>query len=255
VLALLRVLFIPRRRPVDVPAGVPMAEHLPAYLKQEFHAIPNGNYSNRLVGPYVEGFDASMLGRMHGVRDWIARRFLDSHSVLEVGCGGGKLASAIQRAGVPDVWGIDASPYMLRYGAQLNPDVKFVQGLAERLPFTEGRFDAAAICFMFHELPALSADRAISEIRRVLKPGGKLIIVEPGPEQLSTVNPFKLWKLAGLAGVYFGILARFVFEPFVKEWHARDHGRWLENHGFKVLEERSPFPLRVHVAERLPTAL
>lgn len=250
VFALFRVLLLSRRRPVEVPEGVPLAAELPDYIKQEFHAIPNGNYSNRLVAPYVEGFDLSMLGRIQAVRRWVAERFEGLGSVLDVGCGGGKLAGEIQRAGVPDVWGIDASPYMLKYAASLNPGVKFVQGLAERMAFADERFDAACACFLFHELPPSAADQVVTEIWRVLKPHAPLIIIEPGPEQLSTKNPFKLWKLAGLAGLYFGVLARRVYEPFVEQWHGRNHREWLTQHGFRVLEERSAFPFRIHVALR-----
>src|SRR5689334_11553495 len=130
----LRRLFAPRR-PVEIPATLPGVDGLPEYLRQEFHHLPNGNYSKRIVAGYARAFDALMLGRANRARRAIARRLAGCATVLDLGCGAGGLAGALVAAGVPEVWALDPSPYLLHEGARRHPRVRFVQGLAERTPF------------------------------------------------------------------------------------------------------------------------
>src|SRR5262245_46567991 len=65
---LLRHVLRGRRAPVELPAGLPLASEIPSYALQEFHNLPNGNYSNRLTRGYAVGFDLAMLGRMRPAR-------------------------------------------------------------------------------------------------------------------------------------------------------------------------------------------
>src|SRR5262245_40642239 len=81
-------LFGPRRR-VEGPAMLPGRKELPEYLLQEFHQLPNGNYSKRIVRGYVRGFDVMMLGRARRARADMARRLASCRAVLDVGCGSG----------------------------------------------------------------------------------------------------------------------------------------------------------------------
>src|SRR6185436_4124356 len=105
--------LLARRRRVEVPDGLPGGDSLPEYLRQEFHHLPNGNYSKRIVKGYSHGFDLLMLGRARKARAAIARQIASCRAVLDVGCGSGGLAGQLVAAGVPDVWGLDASPYLL----------------------------------------------------------------------------------------------------------------------------------------------
>lgn len=237
-----------RRSKVVLPEGMPGIERIPRYVLQEFHNLPNGNYSKKITQGYVIGFDRAMLGRMEAAREEIAQAMSHCRSVLDVGCGGGRLAAALKRVGVEDVWGLDPSPYLLQYAARRNPDVGFVQGIAEDTGFAAGRFDGIATCFLFHEIPPKSFERSLEEFGRVLKPGGLLAICEPSVLQFDSIG--SLLRQSGLSGVYFGCLARFVFEPFVKAWHKQDLPGQLERYGFEVIQDTDSVPLRCLLARK-----
>src|SRR5262245_55421984 len=102
-LALFVARLFGRRRRVEVPAALPGVEALPEYLRQEFHHLPNGNYSKRIVRGYANGFDLLMLGRARRARAAIARRLAGCASVLDLGCGSGGLAGELVAAGIPEV--------------------------------------------------------------------------------------------------------------------------------------------------------
>ena len=248
-LRFLRTLLFGGRK-VELPPDLPGAV-LPEYLLREFHRMPNGYYSYMLVDGYERGFERAMLGQVARVRTWIAQQLRDCQSVLEIGCGSGKLSGAVAAAGVPDVWGIDASPYQLLIALQAFPGIKFVQGLAERTPFEDGRFDGVAVCFLFHELPTEVQDAVLVEMHRVLKPGGRIAISEPSPEQMHNRSFFSLWRRHGLRGVYFRVLALFVTEPYVEQWHARNIAEWAAQHGFAVETQDCAVPFNRIVLRRL----
>jgi ubiquinone/menaquinone biosynthesis C-methylase UbiE len=247
---LLRHALSRRRARVELPAGLALSAQIPRYALQEFHNIPNGNYSNRLTRGYATGFDVAMLGRMRPARRRMADALADCRSVLDVGCGGGASTAALAARGIAEVWGIDPSPYLLRCAAARVPDARFVQGVVEDTGFADARFDGVACCFVFHELPPRAADRALAEIARILRPGGRLAIVEPAAEQYET----GVWRLVarrGPIGAWFRLLARRIHEPFAAQWHRRDARASLAEHGFAVEVDRIDFPVRMWVSQRV----
>ena len=236
--------FVGRPRPVVLPATLPGREHLPDYLLHEFHRLPNGNFSRSIAAGYARWFDLTMLGLMSDARAEMARSLSGARSALDVGCGGGRLAGAMAQAGIADVWGLDPCPYLLQTAAENFPDVRFIQGVAEKTPFPEERFDAAGAAFLFHELPGAVADKALSELHRILKDGGRLEIVEPSPIQIQEEDLWRLLKESGWRGLYFKLLAKIVFDPYVNEWHRKDPAEWLSRHGFALLKDEIGMPLR-----------
>jgi ubiquinone/menaquinone biosynthesis C-methylase UbiE len=233
---------------VELPEGLPLRVPLPKYLLLEFHNLPNGNYSNDVTRAYSVGFDLAMLGEMTRARAALASAMKGCPEVLDVGCGPGGSTAAIRDGGAQRVVGLEASPYLVRHAQTAHPDLTFLQGLAEDTRLPSQSFDGVTACFLFHELPAKYADKAIVELKRVLKPKGRIAILEPAREQMCEPLP-QLLKKFGWRGFYFWVLARWVNEPFVRAWHAREPKEWLKRHGFKVLEERLLFPSRMWVAE------
>ena len=101
--------------------------------------------------------------------------------VLDVGCGTGIFAERI-RGAFPKalVWGVDLVGGMLAQGSERwkrhANTVQAVQGDSERLPFDAGTFDFVTCANSFHHYP--KQDRAILEMRRVLSPGGSLLLID-----------------------------------------------------------------------------
>jgi ubiquinone/menaquinone biosynthesis C-methylase UbiE len=101
--------------------------------------------------------------------------------ILDVGCGTGVFATQILRR-FPDtqVWGLDLSAGMLARAQTRAPmtagRLHLVQGDSERLPFADDSFDVVTCIHSFHHYPR--QDRVVAEMHRVLRPGGRLFIVD-----------------------------------------------------------------------------
>ncbi len=102
--------------------------------------------------------------------------------VLEIGCGtGAHLRALAERYGCT-VTGVDPSRAMLAEAAHRLPATALHEGVAERLPFADETFDAA---FMVRVVHLVDRPRAFAEARRVLRPGGRLLVVTPDHESFA----------------------------------------------------------------------
>jgi demethylmenaquinone methyltransferase/2-methoxy-6-polyprenyl-1,4-benzoquinol methylase len=96
-------------------------------------------------------------------------------AVLDACCGTGDLAIACARAG-GRVTGVDFSERMLERARRKAPELEWIEGDLLALPFADESFDAATVGFGVRNVEDL--DRALLELRRVLRPGGRLGILE-----------------------------------------------------------------------------
>lgn len=123
-------------------------------------------------GRRFRGYVADVLGVDPGDR------------VLDVGCGTGTLALVLAgRAGPAGaVVGVDAATEMIAAAQQKSRGKKdaptFQVAPAQGLPFPDGSFDAVVTSLMIHHLPEAARAGTIREMLRVLRPGGRLLIVE-----------------------------------------------------------------------------
>jgi demethylmenaquinone methyltransferase/2-methoxy-6-polyprenyl-1,4-benzoquinol methylase len=95
--------------------------------------------------------------------------------VLDIAAGTGTSSAAIARVGAR-VTALDFSAGMVAVGRERHPDIEFVEGDATALPFDDGSFDAVTISFGLRNVNDPHA--ALAEMRRVLVPGGRLVICE-----------------------------------------------------------------------------
>jgi demethylmenaquinone methyltransferase/2-methoxy-6-polyprenyl-1,4-benzoquinol methylase len=120
--------------------------------------------------------------------------------VLDGCCGTGDLAIAARKAGAFEVVGLDFSERMLERARRKEPGIEWIQGDLLELPFEDGSFDAGTVGFGVRNVGDL--EKGMSELRRVLKPGGRIGILEitrpRGPLRLF----YRLWfdVLIPLAG-------------------------------------------------------
>ncbi len=111
--------------------------------------------------------------------------------VLDGCCGTGDLAVAALRAGSGEVVGIDFSERMLERARRKSGDVKWVRGDLLTLPFEDASFDAATVGFGVRNLDDL--ELGLSELRRVLRPGGRLAILEITRPRGVLAPFYRLW--------------------------------------------------------------
>ncbi len=103
--------------------------------------------------------------------------------VLDVGCGTGTLGLLIKRLypGVEAV-GLDPDPKALtrarRKARKAAVAIQFDQGFSDDLPYHDSSFDRVFSSFMFHHLAPEEKEKTLREVRRVLKPGGTLHLVD-----------------------------------------------------------------------------
>jgi demethylmenaquinone methyltransferase/2-methoxy-6-polyprenyl-1,4-benzoquinol methylase len=96
--------------------------------------------------------------------------------VLDAACGTGDLAVADHRAGAASVTGLDFSPRMLARARRKAPGLEWVEGDLLALPFPDNSFDAATVGFGVRNVADL--ELALRELGRVLRPGGRLAVLE-----------------------------------------------------------------------------
>ena len=105
--------------------------------------------------------------------------------ILDVACGTGANSCELARQG-HQVYGVDLDKEMLTWAMKKHQEkhnLTFLQGDATQLEFGDGTFDAVTISFAMHDVPFDIGKRILSEAKRVLVRGGKVIIIdynEPG---------------------------------------------------------------------------
>ena len=99
-------------------------------------------------------------------------------SALDVACGSGKLTEELARiaGSTGRVVGLDFSPEMIAIARSHHRGIQFMEGDALSLPFEDAYFDAATVAFGLRNLA--NPVRGLREMARVLKPGGRAVVLE-----------------------------------------------------------------------------
>lgn len=141
-------------------------------------AAPSGLLGRMLVGPWLDRIGAP-LGQL-------AIELLDpqrGEALLDVGFGGGALLARLLAARPGRLAGVDVSEAMVhRVRQRFGTRVDVALGTAQALPFADGRFDGVTSVSVLHFWADLAPP--LADIARVLRPGGRLVLVFEEPEQL-----------------------------------------------------------------------
>jgi len=149
---------------------------------QEFFSSSAGQWDKLREELFGDRFHLAAMAAFAD-RDWI---------VGDLGCGTGQVSAAIAPF-VSRVIAVDASPAMLNAArTRLTSDgpgsnignIELRRGELEALPIDDATPDAATLVLVRHHIP--QPERAIAEVARVLKPGGRLVVVDMLPHDRET---------------------------------------------------------------------
>lgn len=135
---------------------------------------------------------AKNAGEYNVLAPWSNERIIDTllkltqlpsgKTILDLGCGSGVFTDILQRRGLVAT-GIDISPGMIAMALRNYPQSKFLVGDVENLPFPDASQDAVLLSGILHHFE--DRRKFLSEVRRVLKPGGVFMAFDP-----NRWNPF-----------------------------------------------------------------
>lgn len=97
--------------------------------------------------------------------------------VLDLCCGSGQATQYLVKSS-QDVIGLDISPVSLQRAQRNVPQAKYVEALAEEIPFPDAEFDLVHTSVAMHEMKPAVLQQILKEVYRVLKPGGVFALVD-----------------------------------------------------------------------------
>ena len=184
---------------------VPVAPHPPLrryYFENDARQVFVNELFNRTAYQYrnidkATGFGSGLWYRAKALRE---AGLTAGMQVLDVACGPGLVAQCARNIVGPSgsVIGLDPSIGMLQE-AQKGPCQKFVRGIGEQLPFPDQTFDFLSMGYAIRHVSDLKA--AFSEYRRVLKPGGIVLLLDicrPRSPLLLSLSRFYIKTVMGI---------------------------------------------------------
>ena len=185
-------------------------------------------------------------------RKMVQQRLPEQGKILEIGCGPGSFAENLEGRALTC---LDPIPAMLSVAEPRVNEKRlsrgyskatFVEGTAESLPFEDCSFDAVCTLFSFRDW--YDKPKGLSEVLRVLKPGGKIVIVDPA----------KINRIHGLLGylymrVWVGSYARIICKQKEHPWKwltktyvhfgtTKHYEKMMKETGFKNVKSKLIFP-------------
>lgn len=224
-----------RRRYTELPGDVDL-DRYPPYYRRNFHWQADGYLSRESAEIYDVSVEFLFLGMADVMRRqvippltrWLRSADPGPKRILDVACGTAPTLRQIAAAHPGHrYFGVDLSPYYVEVARERLADVPAVTLVAEnaeKLPFRDEYFDVVVSVYLFHELPADARRNALREMRRVLAPGGLLVVEDSA--QLSEAPDL----------AYF--LSRFsaeMHEPYYRGYVKDDLSSLLRECGFEVI--------------------
>jgi ubiquinone/menaquinone biosynthesis C-methylase UbiE len=135
---------------------------------------------------YLARQDAGEFFSEKHAPDLVARLVRAAHpgTAVDIGCGTGPLVEELANRGINAI-GVDSSQGVLDAARQRVPGARFELGSVTALPFVDQSIDAATLIEVVEHLDDETLHAAITEVARILRPGGVLMVTTPNAEELS----------------------------------------------------------------------
>lgn len=136
--------------------------------------------------------------------------------VLDVGCGKGRFARVLaERHPRAGIYGLDLAESMLKFAP---PAIRVCAGSMTELPFADGAFDAAYATESLEH--AVDIERAVAEICRVVKPGGRIVVIDKNAAQWGRLETpeWEKWFTRKQLERLLGRYCRRVSSRFISYW-------------------------------------
>jgi ubiquinone/menaquinone biosynthesis C-methylase UbiE len=235
----------------EVPEASANGRRFPRYYLQNFHYQSDGwlsEHSAELYDFQVEvlfngGGDAMRRQALLPISDHLADRRLAQEPLLDVACGTGRFLTFV-KDNYPrlPVVGIDLSrPYLAKASTGLAPWswTSLIEGAAEQLPFADRSFGLVTCVYLFHELPRKVRIQVAKEMARVLRPGGRLILVDS----------FQNGDRLGFEGL-LELFPRAYHEPYFADYVRHDLDALFRDAGLKAAGRDLAFMSKIMVFDR-----
>ena len=193
-----------------------------------------------LAATYTERIFAELVGKPldRHLLNRFAERVRDRGLVADLGCGPGHVARYLHERGVR-MLGIDLAPRMIEWARKLSPEIEFRVGDMRALELPDGALAGIVAFYSLIHIDEREMMPTLRELRRVLAPGGLLLIAFHVGEE--TVHRDELWghvsldfrflmpslMVASLAGAGLVVLERVEREPYPVVEHASRRGYLL----------------------------
>jgi len=218
------------------PAFVP-----PEAYRREIHLQPGGYTDDASLGGIVYHYGTKVFYQGTNDQDELHAELAAKTTppadarvdrILDLGCTIGQATVFLKdRWPGAEVTGLDVGLPVLRYAharaLERGTDVRFVQALAEDMPFADGHFDAVMAYILFHEVPLATIPKVVAEVFRVLRPGGTFSIFE-FPNQRGGLTPAYRFMI--------DYDSRDNCEPYSIDFVTSDFRQTLEDAGFVLSE-------------------
>lgn len=210
----------------------------PEYYLRSFHAYEQGNLSweaaleveSAAYAVHAKIWaDAGAQGdsKLRQSYHDVLKKSIQAQQILDLGCSVGMSTFALQDVyPQAQVTGLDLSPYYLAVAQyrsrERRANIDWIHAAAEATGLPNGSFDLISACLVFHELPQKATKEILGEVRRLLRPGGYIAIMDMNPqsETYKKMPPYILTLLKST-------------EPYLDQYFALDLKQALVEAGFE----------------------
>lgn len=188
-------------------------------MRKESRKELTKKYFNSTAEDYNQSHDGKFVQCMY--QEIVERvKVLKPKRVLDLGCGNGNVIQLLKSRIPSQYYGLDISEKMIEETKKrFGNEVKLCVGDAENLPFEDQMFDLIICNASFHHYPR--AERAVAEMKRVLKPDGTVILGDP-------TLPGKIFTSI------LNLLMKYSNSGEAKIWHKKEITALFRGYGFQV---------------------